>query len=135
MELDNLYELAERENIDICNYKMNFHKARIMNDNKSRMIFMDYKKINTYKEEKELLAEELGHYYHSAYYSICSPKIIIEKAEYRANKWKALALVTKSQILDCYKKGLYTIPEIVEELQVDPSTLEFAYNYYFPTGA
>ena len=77
MELDNLYELAERENIDICNYNMVSHKARIINNDNSKMIFMDYKKIDNYKEEKELLAEELGHYYYerllfSLFFSNCN---------------------------------------------------------------
>ena len=67
----------------------------------------------------------------NGYYSPYSSQIVINKAEYKSLKWKALALVTKSQILECYKKGLYTIYEIAEELQISEVTLQFAYNYYF----
>lgn len=58
MELIDLENIAKREKIDIVNYKMNKNKARIINYN-GYYIFMDYSKINTYTEEKCLLAEEI----------------------------------------------------------------------------
>lgn len=58
MELIDLENITKKEKIDIINYKMNNSKARIINYNGSH-IFMDYSKINTYTEEKCLLAEEL----------------------------------------------------------------------------
>lgn len=58
MELIDLENIAKREKIDIVNYKMNKNKARIIDYN-GYYIFMDYSKINTYTEEKCLLAEEL----------------------------------------------------------------------------
>lgn len=130
MEISRLYDLCEKENIDINNYKMKKTKARIIEDN-STSIFMDYSKINSKTEEKCLLAEELGHYYHNSYYTITSSQSDIDRAEYRANKWKCLVCVTKQALLDCYSKGLTNEFEIAEELEVEPDMVKFAYNYYF----
>ena len=58
MEIIDLEKIANRENININNYKMNKTKARIINYCGCH-IFMDYSKIKTYAEEKCLLAEEL----------------------------------------------------------------------------
>lgn len=58
MELQDLEKIAENENITIKNSKMKKNKARIINYN-NPYIFMDYSKINSYTEEKCLLAEEL----------------------------------------------------------------------------
>ena len=58
MELIELENIAEREKINILNYKMNKTKSRIINYNNC-YIFMDYSKIDSYTEEKCLLAEEL----------------------------------------------------------------------------
>ena len=69
MNLDKLYDIAEQEKINIINYKMNKCKSRIISYDNS-YIFMDYSKINSYTEEKCLLAEELGHYYYDAYYTL-----------------------------------------------------------------
>lgn len=58
MEISRLYDLCNKENIDVNNYKMKKTKARIIKDG-TDSIFMDYSKIHTNIEEKCLLAEEL----------------------------------------------------------------------------
>ena len=129
MNLDKLYNIAEKEKIDIINFKMKKSKARIINIDNS-YIFIDYSRIHTYTEEKCLLAEELGHYYFSAYYSFSSSQINIDKQEYKALKWKSLVCVPLKSILSCFKKGICNLSDIATELQVEPTMVEFAYNYY-----
>ena len=103
MNLYKLYNIAEYEKISIYNFKMRKTKARIINYDKT-YIFMDYSRIHSYTEEKCLLAEELGHYYYSAYYTLNSDKELINKQEYRALKWKSLACVPPKSILSCFYK-------------------------------
>ncbi len=103
MDLIDLENIANREKIPIVNYKMKNTKARIVNYLGS-YIFMDYNKIRTYTEEKCLLAEELGHYYYDSFYTLKSTKDEIEKAEYKALKWKSLACVPLHSILNCFYK-------------------------------
>ena len=126
MDLNRLENLVNNENLNIVNWKMK-NKGRIID----KYIFMDYSQIHTKTEEKCLLAEELGHYYHSAYYTLSSSKADIDRAEYRANKWKCLVCITKQALLDCYNKGLSNEFEIAEELEVEPDMVKFAYDYYF----
>jgi hypothetical protein len=129
MELIELENIANREKIDIINFKMNKTKARIINYIGS-YIFMDYSKIDTYAEEKCLLAEEIGHYYYEAYYTLNSSQENIDRQEYKALKWKSLACVPLNSILSCFKNGICNLFDIAQELQVDPNMIEFAYNYY-----
>lgn len=103
MELIDLENVANREKICISNFKMRKTKARIIEYNNT-CIFMDYSKIHTYTEEKCLLAEELGHYYYSAYYTLNSDKEFIDKQEYKAMKWKSLICVPLNSILSCFYK-------------------------------
>ena len=103
MELLDLENIANKEKIDIVNFKMKKTKARIINYS-STCIFMDYKNINSYTEEKCLLAEELGHYYYDSYYTLLSSKDDIDRQEYKALKWKSLACVSLKSILSCFYK-------------------------------
>jgi len=103
MELIDLEKIAKREKIDIINYKMKKTKARIINFD-SPYIFMDYSKIKTYKEEKCLLAEELGHYFYDSYYTLSASQNYIDKQEYKALKWKSLSCVSLQLILSCFSK-------------------------------
>lgn len=103
MELKKLYSIAEKEHIDIINFKMK-NKAIIGYYKGNCMIGLNYSKIHTYTEEKCLLAEELGHYYYSAYYTLNSDKEFIDKQEYKALKWKSLICVPLNSILSCFYK-------------------------------
>ncbi len=133
MELNRLYDIANKENIGITNFKMQ-NKAIIGRINKKCYIGLNYSKIGTSMEEKELLAEELGHYYCNCFYNDNSPIFTINQKEYRANKWKCTALVTVNSIKDAMAKGCNTFYEISNELCVSEKTLRFAYNYYKENG-
>lgn len=54
MEINELENIANKEKLNIVNWKMK-NKARIID----KFIFMNYSKINSYTEEKCLLAEEI----------------------------------------------------------------------------
>lgn len=99
MELLDLEKKAEQENLEIVNWKFD-KKGRIINN----IIYINNSLIENERIEKDVLAEELGHYYYSALYSVFDSKSTIEKAEYKAKKWKALALVPPESILRCFKK-------------------------------
>lgn len=132
MELIELENIAEREKIDIVNFKMKNVKARIINYG-HHYIFMNYSKIDTYEEEKCLLAEELGHYYYDAYYTlnnINQDKTIVDKQEYRAQKWKIKTLIPVKQLTKLVEEGFQYSYEIADELGVTEELVRKAYNYY-----
>jgi hypothetical protein len=85
-------------------------------------------------EEKELLAEELGHYYHNALYNANTDKIVIEQKEYRANKWKNTTLMTINNFKEAFKKGINNVYDIADYFNLSTNTVEFAYNYYKENG-
>lgn len=105
MKLTYLYEKIDESNIKVKNWKMKNTKARIINDCYS-CIFIDYSQIHSYVEEKELLAEEFGHYKYEAYYTLLDDQNFIDKQEYKAQKWKALNLCPVKSILSCIKERI-----------------------------
>lgn len=129
MELIDLENIAHKEKLKLIDYKMK-PKARIIDG----YIFIDYSQIHTQTEEKCILAEELGHYYYDAYYTMLSSQIDIDRAEYKALKWKSLSCVSPKSILKCFCKGIYNLYDIAEELQVEPNMVDFAYKYYTDNG-
>lgn len=101
-----MYKIAENEKIDILNYNWTNTKARIFEINKSYYIALDNKQIDNSTEEKEILAEELGHYYCNALYQINSDKSIKDKCEYRALKWAYSILVPFNKLKEKIVQGL-----------------------------
>ena len=77
MEVLDIYKIAENEHINILNYKWTNTKARIFEIENNYYIGLDDKQINNSIEQKEILAEELGHYYRNALYCLNSDKILL----------------------------------------------------------
>lgn len=94
MTLNNLYDLTEKEHIDIYDYYIENAYGCFINVENVNAIVLNYKEIDNYLVEKETLSEELGHYYMDATYPIdCTDKVLINKKEYRAKKWSYNVLI------------------------------------------
>lgn len=94
MNLNSLYDLAEKEHIKIYDYYIESAYGCFLNIDKLNAIALNYKNIDNSYIEKETLSEELGHYYQDATYSInCVNTIFINKQEYRAKKWSYYVLI------------------------------------------
>ena len=94
MDLNDLYTIAEKEKIQIYDWHIEDANGIYINIDKINAIALNYDEIGTYIEEKQVLAEELGHYYMDATYSLyCNDTVLISKQEYRAKKWSYYALI------------------------------------------
>lgn len=129
MNLEKLYSIADKENISIINHKME-NKAIICEIGKEYCIGLNYSKLGNFCEEKEVLAEELGHYYCNALYDINSNQEIIRKKEYRARKWAFTTLAPASALLKLQEEGCKYSYEFAEELGVSEDLVNTAFNYY-----
>lgn len=81
-------------------------------------------------QEKEILAEELGHYYCNALYNMHSSKETIDKKEYRARKWAFKTLVPPSSLSKLKEDGCQYSYEFAENLGVTEDLINTAYTYY-----
>lgn len=95
MDLNKLYDLAETEDIRIYDYCIDENIDGIfLNHDKLNAIALNPHNLKNLKQEKCVLAEELGHYYYDATYNYKNvDKVLYDKQEYRAKKWSYNVLV------------------------------------------
>lgn len=129
MELNKLYSIADKENIPVISHRMK-NKAIICEIDKEYYIGLNYTKLDNSCEEKEVLAEELGHYYCNALYDIDADEETIRKKEYRARKWAFTTLAPASSLLKLEEEGCQYSYQVAEELGVSEELVNTAYNYY-----
>lgn len=133
MELNKLYSIVDKENISIINHRME-NKAIICEMDKEYYIGVNYSKLSNSREEKEVLAEELGHYYTNSLYDINSDEETIRKNEFRARKWAFTTLAPASALLKLQEEGCQYAYEFAEKLGVTENLIHSAYNYYKDNG-
>ena len=129
MELNKLYSIADKENITVLDHRM-ANKAIICEVNNNYYIGLNYSDFDNSTQEKEIFAEELGHYYCNALYNIYSDSETIKKKEYRARKWAFKLLIPPSSLSRLEEEGCKYSYEIAEELGVSENLVNTAYNYY-----
>lgn len=129
MELNYLYSLAEKENIDVYEYKFNNNiKGTYIDDLKC----IGLNKSLTNTDRKCTLAEELGHYYCNATYPLsCKDETLIDKAEYRAKKWAVKTLISPSDLKKAKLLGLKYKWELAEFFGVTEYIAEKAVEYIY----
>lgn len=93
MTLDYIEDLIDRENINLIDTYLEDTAGAYVNYEKLNIILYDGSKLNSSIEKKEILAEELGHYYYDATYKFDSDLQLISKQEYKAKKFTYYALI------------------------------------------
>ncbi len=93
MNLDYIEDLIERENIYLKDTYIEDSEGVYINYRKINAILYDSSKLENSIEKKQVLAEELGHYYYDATYKFDSDLNLISKQEYRAKKWSYSVLI------------------------------------------
>lgn len=121
-------KIADRFNISVCDFRMTNKKAFAFCD----AIVVDFKRIETRRECKKIIAEELGHCIYKAYYQLSdydTNRRMIGKAERKAAQYAYKLLVPISKLKKLIKKCDNDY-EIADMLDVDIDTLREAVEYY-----
>ena len=94
MDLNSLYNIAEKENVKIYDWQIEDVDGMYLNYHNINAIALNYHRLGTYIKEKCTLAEELGHYYMDATYpASTNDKVLVSKQEYRSKKWSYYILI------------------------------------------
>lgn len=104
MNIEYIENLIERENIDLIDTYLEDAFGAYVNYEKLNIILYDPSKIDSSCKRKEILAEELGHYYYSATYKFNSNLELISRQEYRAKKWSYHTLIPYEKLKSAVKK-------------------------------
>lgn len=129
MDVLDMYKIAENEKIDILNFEWTNTKARIFEINNKYYIGLDSKQISNSIQEKEILAEELGHYYCNALYRLDTDKILKNKCEQRALKWAYSVLVPLQKLKEKINQGL-NLYDLADYFNVDCKYMYDCINFY-----
>ncbi|MBQ2691273.1 MAG: hypothetical protein IJF53_03870 [Clostridia bacterium] len=133
--IDELYALADREDIPV--YCFELPKARClsyMDSEGNCSIGIDPMYIESYAEEAELLAHELGHCMTGSFYNAQSPLDVRQKHENHADLWMVSRLAPASRISRLMKEGQCESWQLAESLGVTQHVVEKALSLYAAKG-
>ncbi len=130
MELNKLYDIAEKEKIKIYDWHIEDCNGIYLNYDNINAIALNYDALGTYIDEKCTLAEELGHYYYDAIYPLYSDYNTISKQEYKAKKYAYNILVPIEKLKDAIKNGIIEIYQLSDYFEVSYDFMLKTLEYY-----
>lgn len=132
--LDKLYDIVDKEKISIFENRWSTALARIFEMDNNYIIALAKNNIENSMQEREVIAEELGHYYCNALYYLNDSVLQKSKCEYRAKKWAYNALVPVQKLKAKIKEGLTNIYDLAEYFEVEPNYMNDCINFYNEIG-
>lgn len=136
MSLNELYEIAEKSNIRVDEF-------RLSQDTKSLAVYIDGKyavaldvsKLKTNADIVAALAHELGHCKTHSFYNINNILDVRTKHEYNADKWACENLLPKDEMLEAFHQGYVEVWQLAEYFEVSENLVKKALWIYFDKTA
>lgn len=119
MQIQNLYDLARQQNIEVLTYPMPRNGSMsVMLEDGGCVIGMDESVRDGGVQERVHLSHELGHCVTGSFYNIYAAIDHRQRHENRANKWAIQALIPVEALDDAIAEGCTEIWELAERFQV-----------------
>lgn len=125
MNLYELYEIADENEIDVDYFPM----QSAVSLSTPTSIAIDVDKLDTCKDEKAVLAHELGHCMTGSFYTIGTMDTR-GRMEARANGWAIKRLLPFPELNEAVVNGIYETWDLAEYFELPESFIKTAVDYY-----
>jgi Zn-dependent peptidase ImmA (M78 family) len=119
MELNYLYDIAEENNIAVCERRLSATKCfSIMDTDGDCAIAIDTEKLCTKAEEKVAIGHDVGHCLTGSFYNRYSPFDERKKYENQANKKAAYMLIPLDELISAFDSPWNSVYDLAEHFGV-----------------
>lgn len=135
--LDNLYQWLDKEGVFLFDRQLPFSKKdshattiKLKPPFEAWGIFLDKGRLRTAPEEKSALLHESGHYATGTTHEASSPFDLIEKHEYKADKWAVQRALSSDELDEAVVEGHIELWDLAEYFGVTEDLIRKAVCWY-----
>lgn len=129
-ELSDFYTYCDQHQIDVFVYPNAPRPGITIRDGGYYAIFLDFRKIRSARLLKGICCHELGHAATGALHKVCSPFELVERSEYRANRWAAEHFLTADEFRDAFASGYTELWQLAEYFDLPEEDVRNALVYW-----
>lgn len=104
-ELSDFYTYCQKQKVDVIVFPGIPQPGATIRDGDYYAIFLDFTKIRSSRLLKGVCSHELGHAATGALHKVSSPYELVERSEYRANRWAAEHFLPASEFREAFSAG------------------------------
>jgi hypothetical protein len=129
-ELSDFYGYCQENGVDVIPYKGCPKPGATVRDRDDYAIFLDFTKIPSTRLLRGICYHELGHAATGSLHKVDSSYELVERSEYRANRWAAQHYLTEEEFREAFSYG-YTEPwQLSEYFDLPQREIESAFRYW-----
>lgn len=131
LSLIDLYDIADREGIDIDEFPMQKRVSfSLMDLDGDCYIAIDPLKLESAQQERIVLAHEMGHCQTGSFYNEYSKYDIRKRHENKADKWSIVHLVPEDELMEAVSAGFTESWQLAEYFDVSEDYIRRACHWY-----
>ena len=129
-ELCDFYDFCRKNDIDVIPYQNAPSEGTTVRDGNEYAIFLDFTKIQSMRLLKGVCCHEIGHAATGALHKIYSPYELVERSEYRANRWVAQNLLTEERFREAFAAGYTELWQLADYFDLPEDIVKSALSYW-----
>ena len=129
-ELSDFYSYCKNNNVEVIPYTGCPQAAATIRDEGFYAVFLDFSKIMSTRLLRGVCAHELGHVATGALHKVSSPYELVERSEYRANRYMAENFLTEEAFREAFAAGCSQLWELAEYFDLPEQDVKNALTYW-----
>lgn len=129
-EISDFYQYCRRNDVDVIPFVGCPQPGATVRDQGFYAVFLDFSKIRSTRLLRGVCYHELGHIATGALHKVDSPYELVERSEYRANRWSAEQYLPAEEFREAFGLG-YTEPwQLAEYFDLPEGDIRKALQYW-----
>lgn len=129
-EISDFYQYCRNHDVDVIPFDGCPQAGATIRDRGFYAVFLDFTKIRSTRLLRGVCYHELGHVATGALHKVDSPYELVERSEYRANRWAAEQFLTEEAFREAFSLGYTELWQLAEYFDLPESDIRSALTYW-----
>ena len=129
-EISDFYDYCKSHDVDVIPYMGCPQPGATIRDEGFYAVFLDFSKIQSTRLLRGVCCHELGHVATGALHKVCSPFELVERSEYRANRYVAQTHLTAEDFREAFHAGYTELWQLAEYFDLPEQDVKNALTYW-----
>ena len=128
--LSDFYHYCRRNRVDVIPFSGAPSPGTTLRDRGQYAVFLDFEKIRSARLLRGVCCHELGHLATGALHKVDSPFELVERSEYRANRYVAQHCLTEAAFREAFAAGCRELWQLADYFDLPEQDVKNALTYW-----
>lgn len=129
-EISDFYDYCKQNHVDVIPFDGCPKPGATIRYADNYAIFLDFTKIQSTRLLRSVCCHELGHAATGALHKVSSPYELVERNEYRANRWTAENYLTQEDFRNAFASGCSELWQLAEYFDLPEQDVKWAFDFW-----